>query len=241
MAETQATQAANGTGGEEPQGKAPSLAEALLAAQIDMPAVNRDGVNPHFKSKFTTLDNLLSKVRPVLNRHGLVLVQAPDLDAEHGKFVLRTTILHAPSGESMSFEAPLAPPKNDPQGQGSAITYMRRYALAAALAIADQEDDDGNAATAAKAQGLPSERVKRIAGAFKALKLSYNGIDLLLGSCGVDGLSARTPEGVRERIAGLQSVQADALEAALERCAQDAEATAPDADASTEGGDNADV
>lgn len=122
-----------------------SLAEALLAAQIDMPAVDRDGTNPHFKSKFTTLGNLLSKTKPVLNRHGVVLIQAPVMSV-NGQFALRTILKHV-SGESMEFDAPLSPAKDDPQGQGSAITYMRRYAAASALAIADQEDDDGNGAS----------------------------------------------------------------------------------------------
>ena len=125
--------------GESPQQD--TLAEALLAAQIDMPAVEPDKTNPHFKSKFVSLGNLLSKIRPVLNTHGLVLVQAPALS--DGQFVLRTIILHR-SGESLKFDAPLKPTKDDPQGQGSAITYMRRYAAAAAFAIADQDDDDGN-------------------------------------------------------------------------------------------------
>lgn len=117
-----------------------TLAEALLAAQEEMPAVDRDKENPHFQSAFTSLDNLLSKTRPILNQNGLVLTQGPDL--EDGQLVLRTIIMHS-SGERLSFAAPLAPAKNDPQGQGAAITYMRRYSAAAVLAIADQEDDDG--------------------------------------------------------------------------------------------------
>lgn len=141
-----------------------TLAEALLAAQRDMPAVEPDSTNPHFKSRFVSLGHLLAKVRPVLNRHGLVLAQAPEVN-EAGQFVLRTKIMHA-SGETLDFPAPLTPTKNDPQGQGSAITYMRRYSLAAVLAIADQEDDDGNAgsdpATANGNQGAkPSEGQKK--------------------------------------------------------------------------------
>lgn len=123
-----------------------TLAEAFVAAQAEMPAVDRDQTNPHFKSKFISLGNLLAKTRPVLNRHGLAVIQAPALDSE-GRFVLRTIIKHS-AGDSLEFDAPLTPAKNDPQGQGSAITYMRRYALSAALAIADQEDDDGNGASA---------------------------------------------------------------------------------------------
>ena len=34
---------------------------------------------------------------------------------------------------------------NDPQGNGSRLTYQRRYALGAILGIATEPDDDGNA------------------------------------------------------------------------------------------------
>lgn len=119
------------------------LSEALVAAQAEMPAVDRDGTNPHFKSKFATLGNLLAKAKPVLNKHGLAVAQFPAKD-EQGNPTLVTVLLHK-SGERMEYEAPLLLPKNDPQGQGSAITYMRRYALASALGICDQDDDDGTA------------------------------------------------------------------------------------------------
>ena len=41
----------------------------------------------------------------------------------------------------------LAPTKRDPQGQGSAITYAKRYQLASAFGISSDIDDDGNAGT----------------------------------------------------------------------------------------------
>jgi hypothetical protein len=127
-----------------------TLVEALLAAQREMPAVTPDGVNPHFKSKFVTLGKLISKAKPVLNRHGLAFSQFPTQD-DQGKPTLVTILMHE-SGERVEYAAPLLLPKSDPQGQGSAITYMRRYALAAALGISDQEDDDGNAGTQAVEQ-----------------------------------------------------------------------------------------
>jgi hypothetical protein len=155
-----------------------TLAEALVAAQHEMPAVDRDGTNPHFKSSFTTLDNLLSKVRPVLNRNGLVLVQAPDM--EDGREVLRTIIMHR-SGEQMSFAAALSPTKEGPQGQGAAITYMRRYAAAAALAIADQEDDDGNrTATSEGAQPsapLDDDEAQALSAQARDLRDQIRGVD----------------------------------------------------------------
>lgn len=123
-----------------------TLAEAVVAVQSELPAIEPDQTNPHFKSKFVSLGALISKVRPILNEHGIAVSQKPCLDGE-GRFVLRTTFTHT-SGETDQFDSPLSPEKNTPQAQGSAITYMRRYSLAAALAIVDQEDDDGTAASA---------------------------------------------------------------------------------------------
>lgn len=124
-----------------------TLAEALLAAQKDMPAVEPDATNPHFGSKFVSLGRLISRVRPVLNRHGIAIVQMPAQD-DQGKPVLVTRLVHT-SGDAMEDTMPLMLTKSDPQALGSALTYAKRYALAAALAIADQEDDDGNASSGA--------------------------------------------------------------------------------------------
>lgn len=118
-----------------------SLAQALVAAQADMPAVEADAVNPHFKSKFVSLDHLIAKTRPVLNKHGLAIMQSPShID---GQPALTTTIHHL-SGESVSATMPLLVAKEDMQGMGAALTYARRYAWAAALGICADEDDDGN-------------------------------------------------------------------------------------------------
>jgi hypothetical protein len=57
-----------------------------------------------------------------------------------------TTILAHESGEWISQEMSLPVSKVDAQGAGSAITYMRRYALAAVVGVV-QADDDGNAAS----------------------------------------------------------------------------------------------
>ncbi len=57
----------------EPANNQAALYAALAKAQADMPAVEKDGFNPHFKSKFTSLDHLIAKTRPVLNRNGLAI------------------------------------------------------------------------------------------------------------------------------------------------------------------------
>jgi hypothetical protein len=125
-----------------------ALAPALAAAQSELKAVSKDRTNPHFKNKYATLDAIMDEIRPVLAKHGLSVVQGmahPDTDVNGvvKAFVLETMLLHK-SGEYLANAAVMPVAKNDPQGVGSAITYGRRYGVSALLALATDEDDDGN-------------------------------------------------------------------------------------------------
>lgn len=120
-----------------------NLFKALVAAQAEMPSVQMDGVNPHFKSRYATLSAIMQAVRPVLARHGLAVVQLPVADSDSVR--LRTIIVHT-SGESVESEAAIKPERPGPHAYGSALTYLRRYALAAALGVVSDDDDDGNGA-----------------------------------------------------------------------------------------------
>lgn len=127
------------------------LAMALVKAQSEISPVGKDGNNPHFKSKYATLDNIIDETRPILAKHGLAIIQMPGGDGEHVKMV--TMIMHE-SGEWMETEPLIMrPSKNDPQGMGSCITYARRYSLSALLSISTDEDDDGNASSHKPSQG----------------------------------------------------------------------------------------
>ena len=55
-------------------------------------------------------------------------------------------LLHS-SGEFISEVVTTRSQKDDPQGLGSALTYLRRYSLAAVVGVTATEDDDGNAAS----------------------------------------------------------------------------------------------
>jgi hypothetical protein len=131
------------------------IATALKDFQADIPAVGRHGLNPHFRSKYATLDDLITAIRKPLSKCGLSFAQFPTGDNE-----LCTMVMHT-SGEWIRATAKMQPVKNDPQAQGSAITYMRRYALGAALGIATDEDDDANAATQQKKEPMKSYAVQR--------------------------------------------------------------------------------
>ena len=120
------------------------LAKALAKFQGMVESVSKDAVNPFFKSKYATLENIVATIKKPLSECGLSFAQLPT--GENGL----TTILIHESGEFLKSTVTMHPSKNDPQGQGSAITYMRRYALSALLGLVTDEDDDGNEASTPK-------------------------------------------------------------------------------------------
>ena len=134
-----------------------TVAAKLHEAYSEMCNPKKNASNPAFKSKYANLEELLNVTRPILSAAGFALIQEPV--SEDGRIGVHTRLLHT-SGESIDFGAytvPLA--KNDAQGAGSAITYTRRYALAAIFGLA-QEDDDGNAAV--RREPSDSERLATI-------------------------------------------------------------------------------
>lgn len=121
------------------------IAAALVAFSADVKPIEKDGTNPHFRSVYATLDNIIDETKPLLQKHGLTVMQFPGGDGE--RITVRTMILHN-SGEWIESEPlTLKAVKTDPQGAGSAITYGRRYSYAAALSLSLGDDDDGNAAS----------------------------------------------------------------------------------------------
>lgn len=120
------------------------LATALAKAQAEIENAHKTSNNPHFKSKYADLAEVINTVRPVFSAHGLSVTQMPSFEA--GIASVETLLLHA-SGEWISSVSSAPVSKQDAQGVGSAITYLRRYSLAAIAGVA-QEDDDGNAAVA---------------------------------------------------------------------------------------------
>jgi hypothetical protein len=101
--------------------------------------------------RYADLADALSMVRPILAKHGLVVMQNasnPDPDS----VAIMTMLLHT-SGEWMMFSPLVLPNGRTAQETGSAITYGRRYSLLAVLGLA-AEDDDG--ASAAPRQSRPA-------------------------------------------------------------------------------------
>ena len=124
------------------------LAAALAKAQGQMKGAIKDSANPFFKSKYADLASVVEAIRAAFSANGLSYIQTVE-PSDKDEVRVETTLLHA-SGEWISCGVLSLPvSKVDAQGYGSALTYARRYSLSAAVGVAP-EDDDGNAASAAK-------------------------------------------------------------------------------------------
>jgi hypothetical protein len=110
---------------------------------MEMEGATKDATNPHFKSKYADLSSVREACKP-LSKHGIAILQPTRAD---GAAVTVTTLLIHDSGEWISEDLTLTAQQATPQAVGSAITYGRRYGLAAMVGIAP-EDDDGEAAEA---------------------------------------------------------------------------------------------
>lgn len=114
--------------------------KALLEVQKEIEALSKDSKNPFFKSKYLDLPTLLKNVKPVLNKHGLILLQPINDNT------VNSLILDAESSQTIGLSGIPLPDIKDPQKLGAAITYFRRYTLTSLLAI-EEQDDDGNKAS----------------------------------------------------------------------------------------------
>jgi hypothetical protein len=157
----------------------PELFAALADAQFQIENASKNAANPHFRSRYADLAEVLNTVRPVLAKHGLSVMQSTAFD---GAMVSVETVLAHSSGGSVSSTASCVPAKTDAQGVGAATTYLRRYALAAMAGVA-QEDDDGNGAAHSKPapvvqSGVVEEAMARIAAANDAAALGEVGAGL---------------------------------------------------------------
>lgn len=130
------------------EGDSKLIASAFVKACGAMSATVTEDAKGNF-GMYATLAAIVKATRATLAEHGLLLVQEPILD-EQG-LTIETSLLHE-SGAIMYF-APLTLPVTDrrPQAVGSAITYGRRYALAAICGLAP-DDDDAQAAQDAQAR-----------------------------------------------------------------------------------------
>lgn len=121
-----------------------AIAAALAAAAPFLTHAGKDRQNPHLRNRYATLEAVVDAVREPLAAQGIAFVQAPSVC--EGRVRVTTRLMHQ-SGEWLecSLELPVPEPKGITMAQaiGSAVTYGRRYTLAALCGVGAEEDDDG--------------------------------------------------------------------------------------------------
>ena len=127
-----------------------ALVSALCAAQAAIPTVPKDRevevfskkTNKKYRFKYATFDAITNAIKRPLGDNSLCYVQILSINA--GQRSLITRLMHG-SGEWIESEMLLTAEGGGNQELGSAITYAKRYSLAAMLGISADDDDDGNA------------------------------------------------------------------------------------------------
>lgn len=163
------------------------LATAIAKAQLALQPASFDGYNPHFKSKFATLASVIDAAK-IFAEHGIGFTQMTGYvgSGESVRFGVVLTLMHS-SGQWKKGFYPI-PEGLTSQQLGSAITYAKRYQLAAALGISADDDDDANAADVKAVEPLLSaEQVNTI---YKAAAVVGVATDTICTRYGVKTISA---------------------------------------------------
>jgi hypothetical protein len=114
------------------------LAEALSKAQSEMKGAKKSSQG--YNWKYADLHTVITASFPYLTKYGLSIVQGSNKDKDG--FHITTTLLHS-SGQWMRSWLKIPVEKLTAQQIGTAVTYGRRYGMAAMVGIA-QHDDDGH-------------------------------------------------------------------------------------------------
>jgi len=128
------------------------LVKALSKTQGELKDAVKSSENPFYKSKYADLTSVWEACREQLSKNELAVIQT--MAGNGGDHIIIVTTLAHKSGEWIRGHLCVKPVKNDPQGIGSAITYARRYSLAAIVGIAPAGEDDD----AEKAMGRDAKK-----------------------------------------------------------------------------------
>ena len=113
---------------------------ALYFTEITNP--DNTVINTFFKAKYAPLNEVLNTVRPIMGKYGLSIIQAPFLSS--GDPSVKTIVTHK-SGALISFPTAVGKAiKQDIQGFGASVSYLRRFGVNAIAGVMGEVDDDGN-------------------------------------------------------------------------------------------------
>ena len=137
-----------------------AIYKKLLAFQMLDITIKKDGSNPHCKSKYATLNEVLEKIKKPLNEMQILVLQTPEKEG------LRTVLMDMEDDSKVECFMPYVE-VSTAQKLGSNNTYNRRYSLVTLLGLED-EDDDGNKASEPTVRVAPKSAPKAQIDPFKA-------------------------------------------------------------------------
>lgn len=149
---------------------------ALHKARSQFVKVKKDRQNTHLKNKYATLDSVLDAITPALTDNDLMIMQDMCESDGAARIKVETTVMHV-SGQWVKYYAELPIVKNDPQGVGSAFTYARRYALAAAFGLSQADDDAQIAVKSAQDWKRDLDKCDSVEGLQDVFKQAYKASD----------------------------------------------------------------
>lgn len=118
-----------------------NLFKALADFQQEVPVIIKNSQG--YGYQFADLPKIFEVINPLLKKHGLGFTQLIE-----DKSII-TVLFHVESGERLDSKTDIPQGvtlkgMNDFQVLGSAITYIRRYALSSALGLVTDSDPDAN-------------------------------------------------------------------------------------------------
>lgn len=149
---------------------------ALHKARSQFVKVKKDRQNSHLKNKYATLDSVLDAITPALTENKIMVMQDMQENDLNNKIKVETTVLHI-SGQWVKYYAEIPIVKNDPQGVGSAFTYARRYALAAAFGLSQADDDAQIAVKSAQDWKKDLDKCDNVVDLQEVFKTAYKASD----------------------------------------------------------------
>lgn len=123
--------------------------DAVAAFKLDPPTVYKDKENAQYKSRYTSIGNLVNTVNTALSKHGLSANWTVDQTTNIKVTCVLTHKLGHSDSCSMSGPADTSGAKNPLQQIKSTVTYLKLATYEAITGIASSEgnaDDDGNGA-----------------------------------------------------------------------------------------------
>ena len=112
----------------------------LVKALNGIPHIAKTGFNPHLKSSYVTLDEILTVVKPILSANNICLIQDPW--TSDGFLCVQTMLVHTSGQVQSSAVLRFAIPDSKPQTLGGLLSYSRRYQLMTYLGLAGDIDID---------------------------------------------------------------------------------------------------